>query len=127
MQSGRDDVSVENPERQFIARSSAPYADVITSGTRLVRDEQFPIDGTASIGEYLKSQEGMWSWTVKLQGTSRANDFVYAVGNYTWQPKAGTAHKGQYVRVWVRDADGATSARWTLAGEVMTPEPPPKQ
>lgn len=121
------DASIEDAERQFIARGNSPYADVITSRTRFLRDGQFPIDGAAAINEYLKSQEGQWSWTVKLQGTSRANDFAYAVGNYTWQPKAGIARKGQYVRVWVRDASGATPARWTLAGEVVTPEPLPKQ
>ena len=122
-----NDASGEDAERQFIARGNAPYSDIITPRTRLLRDGQFPIDGTAAINEYLKSQEGQWSWMVKLQGTSRANDFAYAVGNYTWQPKTGVARKGQYVRVWVRDADGATPARWTLGGEVMTPEPPPKQ
>ena len=123
----RTDASVEDAERQFIARGNSPYAEFTTPHTRVLRDGQFPIDGTAAINEYLKLQEGQWSWTVKLQGTSRANDFAYAVGNYTWQPKTGVARKGQYVRVWVRDADGATSARWTLAGEVLTPEPPPKQ
>lgn len=121
----RTDASVEDAERQFIARGNSPYAEFITPHTRLLRDGQSPIDGTTAIAEYLKSQEGQWSWTVKLQGTSRADDFAYAVGNYTWQPKAGVARKGQYVRVWVRDAGDATSARWTLAGEVMTAEPPP--
>ena len=79
-----------------------------------------------AIGDYLKSQQGQWSWTVKMQGASSANDFAYAVGNYLWQPKEGAARKGQYVRVWVRDASLAGPLRWTLAGEVLTPEPPPK-
>jgi ketosteroid isomerase-like protein len=113
-------------EQQFIARGNAAYADVITPRTRLLREGQFPIDGAAAIGEYLKSQEGQWSWTVKLQGASRANDLAYAVGNFTWQPKEGAARKGQYVRVWVREASGGLPPRWTLASEVMTPEPPPK-
>lgn len=130
MQKNGTEALVENAERQFITRGNSPYAEFTTPHTRLLRDGQFPIDGAAAINEYLKSQEGQWSWTVKLQGTSRANDFVYAIGNYTWQPNAGVARKGQYVRVWVRvsvrDASGATSARWTLAGEVITSEPPPK-
>jgi len=116
----------DDAEQQFIARGSAAYADVITPRTRLLREGQFPIDGMAAIGEYLKSQQGQWSWTVKLQGASRANDFAYAVGNFTWQPKEGATRKGQYVRVWVREASGATPPRWTLAAEVLTPEPAPK-
>jgi ketosteroid isomerase-like protein len=119
-------VSGDDAERQFIARGSSNYADVITPHTRLLRDGQLPIDGTAAIGDYLKSQEGPWTWTVKLQGTSRAGDFAYAVGNFTWQPKEGAARKGQYVRVWVREASGAAPPHWTLAAEVLTPEPPPK-
>lgn len=113
-------------ELQFIARGRAAYADVITPRTRLLREGQFPIDGTAAIGEYLKSQEGLWSWTVKLQGASRAKDLAYAVGNFTWQPKEGATRKGQYVRVWVRETSGGLPPRWTLASEVMTAEPAPK-
>jgi ketosteroid isomerase-like protein len=116
----------DDAEQQFVARGRAAYADIITPRTRLLREGRFPIDGTAAIGEFLKSLEGQWSWTVKLQGASRANDLAYAVGNFTWQPKEGAARKGQYVRVWVREASGASAPRWTLAAEVMTPEPPPK-
>ena len=112
----------EDAERQFIARGSHAYADVISPRTRLLREGQFPIDGAAAIGDYLKSQEGQWTWTAKLQGASRANDFAYAVGNWTWQPKEGTVRKGQYVRVWVREASDAAPQRWTLAAEVLTPK-----
>lgn len=118
--------STDDAERQFIARGNTGYSDAITPRTRLLRDGQFPIDGTAAIGDYLKSQQGPWSWTVKLQGASRADDFAYAVGNYTWQPKEGAARKGQYLRVWVRDASGQSPRRWTLAAEILTTEPPPK-
>lgn len=118
--------SVDDAEQQFVTRGVTAYADVITPRTRLLRQGQFPIDATTAIDDYLKSQEGKWSWTVKMQGSSRANDFAYAVGNYTWQPMEGAAKKGQYVRVWVREAGGASPLRWTLAAEVLTPEPPPK-
>lgn len=123
---GAADTSSDDPERQFIARSDAPYTQVITPGTRLLRDGQLPIDGTAAINDYLKSRPGQWSWTVKLQGASSANDLAYAVGNFTFRPKEGDAYKGQYVRVWVRDASSTVRPRWTLAAEVMTPEPVPK-
>ena len=119
--------SSDDAEPQFVAAgSAAAYAGVITPRTRLLREGRLPIDGMTAIGEYLKSQAGQWAWTVKLRGVSRANDFAYAVGNYTWQPTEGAARKGQYVRVWVREANGLTPTRWTLAAEVMTPEPPPK-
>lgn len=116
----------DEAEQQFIALGGAAYGIVVTPNTRILRDGQFPIDGTTAIGQYLKSQEGQWSWAVKLRGTSRANDLAYAVGNFTFQPKAGVAAKGQYVRVWVRESNGALPSRWTLAAEVLTPEPPPK-
>ena len=115
----------EDAEARFVARGHAGYADVITPRTRLLRNGHFPIDGETAIADYLKTAEGQWSWTVKLQGASRANDFAYAVGNYTWQPKTGAAQKGQYVRVWVRDASVAP-VRWTLGAEVITPAPAPK-
>ena len=122
------DLPAEDAEQQFIAAGKnihAAYEGVTTAETRLLRDGQFPIDGKAAITDFLKSQEGHWSWTVILNGKSRANDFAYAVGNYHWQPKDGRARKGKYVRVWVRDVASA-SPRWTLAGDVLTPDPPPK-
>ena len=116
----------DDAEQQFISLGSAAYGIVVTPNTRLLRDGQFPIDGPAAIGQYLKSQEGQWSWTVKLRGASRANDLAYAVGNFTFHPKEGVGSKGQYVRVWMRESSGALPSRWTLAAEVLTPEPPPK-
>lgn len=120
-------VTVSTAEIHFTAPGRTPYADAITPRTRLLREGQMPIDGVAAIGEYLKSQQGEWSWTVKLEGQSRANDMAYAVGNYTFQPKEGVAQKGQYVRVWVRDASDTDAPRWTLAAEVLTPQPVPKK
>ena len=119
----RQFASVRGAEIHFIAGNRTPYADAITPRTRLLREGQMPIDGIAAIGDYLQSQQGDWSWTVKLEGRSRANDMAYAVGNYTFQPKEGAAQKGQYVRVWVRAASDTDAPRWTLAAEVLTPEP----
>ena len=118
--------AASNAEQRFVARGIAGYADTITPRTRLLRDGLLPIDGTAAIGEYLKSQQGQWSWTVKMQGTSRADDFAFAVGDYAWQPKEGSVRKGKYVRVWVRDATAASPQQWALAGDVLTPDPVPR-
>lgn len=122
---GKEPADAEN---YFIAQSIPPYAEVITPRTRLLREGQFPIDGSAAIAEYLKSQEGKWSWTAKLKGASAANDFAYALGDFSWQPSAGETRKGKYVRVWVRDDAGAKAVgrRWILLSEVLTPDPPPK-
>ncbi len=122
----RTDALANNAEQQFIAAGSSAYKAVITPRTRLLREGQFPIDGAEAIGNFLKSQQGQWSWTVKLQGASRANDFAYAVGNYIWQAQEGVVQKGQYVRVWLRVANDASPLRWTLAAEVLTPQQPPK-
>ena len=62
-----------------------------------------------------------------MQGTSRAGDLAYVVGSYDGTTRNGETAKGQYVRVWVRDAGGGAQARWTIAGDIMTPRPPPKQ
>ena len=115
----------DEAEQRFAASGIAGYAEVITPRTRLLREGRHPIDGVVAIGEFLKSQSGQWTWTMKIKGASRANDFAYALGNYTWLSPEGVAQKGQFVRVWVREAGGA-AARWTLAGEVLTPAPPPK-
>ena len=118
----------DDPERQFIARNrSGAYADVVTPRTRLLRANEFPIDGVHAIGNYFKYREWEWTWSVKLQGTSLARDFAYAVGNATWQAADGVKRKGQYVRVWVRENVNATPSRWTLAADVVTPEPAAKK
>ena len=121
----------DDPEQQFIARAvngGDAYSTAVTPRTRMLRANQLPIDSVKAIGEYLKANETQWSWTVKLQGNSQANDFIYAVGNVTWRTQEGTLKNGQYVRVWVREADAETgNARWSLAGEVMTPQPAVKK
>jgi ketosteroid isomerase-like protein len=123
--------AVDDPEQQFIARAANTgdaYAATITPRTRLLRADQLPIDGEKAIGEYLKANETQWAWSLKLQGASQANDFVYAVGNVAWRTREGDLKNGQYVRVWVRENDSETGkARWSLAGEVVTPQPPVKK
>ena len=116
----------DDAERQFTAQSIPPYAEVITPRTRLLREGQFPIDGQAAINEYMKSPQGKWSWTTRLNGASAANDFAYALGDYTCEPTEAETRRGKYVRVWVRDRAAAAARRWTLLSEVLTPDPPPK-
>ena len=85
-------------------------------------------NGAKAISEYLKANETQWSWAVKLQGSSQANDFVFAVGNVAWRTRDGTQKNGVYARVWVRETDAETGkTRWSLAGEVMTPQPAVKK
>lgn len=117
----RDDI-----ESRFAGASNAPYADFITDNTRLLRGGELPIDGVAAIQTYLASRQGQWTWTPTLQGTSLANDFAYAAGVVQWQPVAGAARSGSYVRVWVREAMAGTPARWTLLSDVVTFTPLPK-
>ncbi len=130
LKAGTDKAS-DDPEQQFIARTVTTgdaYSAAVTPRTRLLRADQLPIDGAKAIGEYLKASETQWAWTVKLQGASQANDFVYAVGNVAWRTRDGILKNGQYVRVWVREADAQTgNPRWSLAGEVVTPQPPLKK
>ena len=122
---------VYDAERDFIYRNDKgstayAYQDRIGRNTVLLRDGEPPVEGKAAAFEYLNGKEGEWTWTPKLQGASAANDFAYVVGNYTGKKLDGETRKGQYVRVWVRDA-GEMPDRWTIAGEVMMPEPPPKK
>ena len=65
-------------------------------------------------------------WQSPSSGFTQAPYSYYpnALGNYTWLSPEGVTQKGQFVRVWVREAGGA-AAHWTLAGEVLTPAPPP--
>ena len=67
---------------------------------------------------------GTWRWQPLQQGASKAGDFAYVLGAYTWLAANGAAQQGHYVRVWVRDAT-VDGRRWKLAGEVLTPRPPP--
>ena len=128
----RPGVLAYDAEKDFVYRTNKistqyAYVDRVTNRTLLLRDGQFSIEGKAAAMEYVDSQEGNWSWTPKLQGASSANDFAYVVGNYAGKTQNGEARNGQYVRVWVRDASGDAPTRWTIAAEIMTAEPPPKQ
>ena len=118
-------------ERDFIdrtrVRGTVPaYRESVTVRTVLLRDGQFPIEGRDAAVAYVNAQQGEWTWTPTIQGVSAAKDVMYAVGSYVWKPATGDARKGQYVRVWVRDASGDAPDRWTLEGEVMTPMSAPK-
>lgn len=119
----------KSAEAQFASRTAEvgagkAYAEAVTEQTRLIRAGRVPIDGIAAIGDYVKTIEGKWSWESLKQGTSKANDFAYSLGTYSWQPPEGALQKGHYIRVWTRDSK-TDSGRWTLAGEVLTPRPPP--
>ena len=119
-------------ERDFIDRSgemgsAAAYIGSVSNQTVLLREGMLPINGNASVAEFVNSQAGKWVWNPKMQGTSRAGDLAYVIGSYDGQARNGEAVHGQYVRVWVRDASKDLQARWTIAGDVMTPQPPAKQ
>lgn len=121
---------VYDAERDFLDRASRlglrdAYADSVTTQTVLLRGGQFPIAGKVAVVAHVDSRYGKWSWTPKLQGTSNANDFTYAVGSYTGKTQNGETGNGYYVRVWIRNANGDAPTRWTMAAEIMTPEPPP--
>ena len=122
---------VYDAEKEFLDRTSKlgpqqAYVDSVTSQTVLLRDGQFPITGKVAVMAHIDAQAGEWSWTPGLKGTSNANDFAYSVGSYTGKTLKGETRKGQYVRVWIRDANGEAPTRWTLAAEIITPAPPPK-
>ena len=113
------DVLIYDAEKDFVHRtmsldSQYAYIDHITNRTVLLRDGQFPIEGKAAVMAYLNSQEGVWTWTPKLQGTASANDFAYVVGNVVGKTQKGEARKGQYIRVWMRDGSGEAPARWSM-------------
>ena len=118
-------------EKDFIDRTRSrgvamAYRDSVSSRSVLLREGEFPIVGKNAVATHLESQQGEWTWTPTMQGVSAAKDVMYVIGSYLWKPTAAEARKGQYVRVWVRDAGGEAPDRWTLAGEIVTPMPPPK-
>ena len=109
--------------RTVAASAAVAYAEASTDRPRLLRNGRQPINGTAAIATYLQSVPGSWRWQPVKQGASKAGDFAYALGTYTWQATDGAKQQGHYIRVWVRDA-GVDSKRWKLAAEVLTPRPP---
>jgi len=120
--------SPDDPEKRFAGRiaaigAAAAYREVIADRSRLLRPDRIPMDGIATIGEYLKSVDGQWTWQAQRQGISNAGDFAYSLGTYVGRSPAGTADSGHYIRVWVRDAKTAASS-WILAAEILTPRPP---
>lgn len=120
-----DDAEVAFQKRTREIGAPAAYTEAASDRTRLLRDERMPINGTKAITEFVKGDDGTWSWETLKKGASKANDFLYVLGAYTWQPRAGAAQKGHYLRVWVRKKH-AGAAKWILAGEVLTPRPPGK-
>jgi len=120
-----DDAETRFAKRTQEAGAGKAYAEAIGDHTRLLRDETKPFDGAAAIQAYVRTINGKWSWETLKKGASQAGDFIYVLGSYIWQPATGAAQKGYYMRVWVREGKGGV-ARWTLAGEILTPRPPPK-
>lgn len=118
-----------DPEKWFAERGNAAstpaaYREAIDERSRLLRSDRLPMDGVARIGEYLNGVNGKWTWTAQRQGMSAAGDLAWSLGTYAWQSPAGAADTGHYIRVWVRDPKGQ-SAHWKIAGEILTPRPPP--
>jgi ketosteroid isomerase-like protein len=119
---------ITDPEKWFAERGNAAgtpaaYREAIDQRSRLLRADRLPMDGTASIGEYLSTLNGKWTWTAQRQGASAAGDLAWSLGTYAWQSTAGATDAGHYIRVWVRDTK-TPSARWKIAGEILTPRPP---
>lgn len=118
-----------DPEKWFAERgnaagTAAAYREAIDQRSRLLRSDRLPMDGTTRIGEYLNGLDGKWTWTALRQGTSAAGDLAWSLGKYIWQSTAGATDAGHYIRVWVRDLK-TPGARWQIAGEILTPRPPP--
>ena len=123
--------TVYDAEQDFIDRtnkadSKIAYESSVTSRTILLRSGEFPVSGKTAAIAHVNSKEGTWSWTPKLRGASVANDFACVVGSYVGNTVKGEKQNGHYVRLWVRDVGGEAPTRWTLAAEMLTPEPPPK-
>ncbi|MEP7156797.1 MAG: hypothetical protein ABI905_13550 [Betaproteobacteria bacterium] len=120
----------DDAEMRFAARTAdagvaIAYAEAVTDRTRLLRVDSVPIQGVAAINALAKNMEGKWTWETLKKGTSQAHDFLYVLGKYKRQTGAGPAQQGHFIRVWIQDTQSGV-ARWTLAGEVLTPRPAPK-
>ncbi len=99
--------------------AAAAFRSAITDATRLYREGQSPVVGTAAIRAQDWRTEPATCTPIKEE-MSRSADLGYTYGSYaTGQTPAGS---GYYLRVWKRLAGD-----WKLAVDMLIPAPPKKQ
>lgn len=90
------------------------------SGSRLLVNEQQPIDGKENIAGYLsKNLSDTAKYKVIDGGISSADDFAYAYGTIKYSDLlTNTEHENYYLRVWQRQ-----KGNWEITIEVWNEKP----
>ncbi len=85
---------------------------------RVLRDEQAPADGPASVAALAAviAPAERWAWTSTDSGTAVSYDLGWSMGRYRMRDAAGAARVGYYLRVW-RAEGGA----WKVVSDVLAP------
>ena len=92
--------------------------------TLLLRTDNPPIVGPASIRSYLKQQSHLSSWLSTGSDISKSGDLCYSFGTYQLAKDADpTGERGHYMRVWARNGDG----QWKIVADITNPLRPEQE
>jgi ketosteroid isomerase-like protein len=102
------------------------YRPHLGEGVRFHRQNQMPIVGVQAATKWLASQRAVSSADARFAEVARSGDLGYTWGTFTIAPRTVTAggrgqsqtvnvQAGFYVRVWVRERNGA----WKVALDVL--------
>jgi ketosteroid isomerase-like protein len=111
--------TVETDLSQSLAKNGLQksYEKYAAEQIRLLRHENFPLQGKKSALDFLSGKKAAIKTNV-LGGESIA-DFAYAYGEYEAVAADGKTEKGHFVRVWKLGPKG-----WQIAADIELPPPP---
>lgn len=90
--------------REGISKAFIAYAE---EEAVIYRDKTHPIEGLAQIKELYQSDSGhTLEWHPTSATVAASGDLGYTLGKYTLTTKIGDVHKGYYVSIWKRQANG---------------------
>ncbi len=99
--------------------AAAAYLAALSDDARVMRVGPQPAVGRAAYRERLENGPGTVAAAHIGGGISQAGDLAYTYGHAVWSEDE-TDHKGHYVRIWQRRAEG-----WKLVVDQLIPTPPP--
>ena len=100
--------------------AAAAYLAALSDDARVMRVGPQPAMGRSAYRARLEDGPETVTAAHIGGGISQAGDLAYTYGHAAWSEDE-TGHKGHYVRIWQRRADG-----WKLVVDELIPTPPPR-
>lgn len=95
------------------------FQQSLSSDAHLFLPGKYPYSGVDTISAAIAAEGNMFTWMPTSSAVSEALDLGYTHGTYELQrdDKAGIIHRGYYVNIWRKQANGA----WKVALHIRSP------